>query len=505
MNGAAKTQDMAPIADARHVERDLFIGGEWVAPRSRRHYESIDPYRGLPWATAPDADERDVDAAVSAARAALTGPWGQMTGFQRAKIMRRVGDLIARDAAQLAEVESRDSGKLLREMKTQLDYIPEWFYYFAGMADKLQGATIASDRPNYAVFTEPVPVGVVAAIVPWNSPLMLLVWKLAPAMAAGCTIVAKPSDQTPISTLRLARLVHEAGVPGGVFNVVTGEGPGVGKTLVDHPGVDKIAFTGSTQTGKAIAAAAAQNLTRTSLELGGKSAQLVFADADVEAAVNGVVAGVFAASGQTCMAGSRLIAHEDVHDELIQRIIARAARITIGDPLQMASEMGPVNNAAQRDKITAMIDEAATAGARVHMCGNTIPDTGGYFVRPTVVSEVAADSALFTDEVFGPVLAVSRFAGEDEATALANQSVYGLAAGVWTNNVRTAHRVARQLRVGTVWINAYRVVAPNVPFGGFRHSGLGRENGLEAVLEYTETRATWIELSGNTRDPFTIG
>ncbi|RHW28392.1 aldehyde dehydrogenase [Nocardioides immobilis] len=486
------------------VEYDLFINGEWVSPVAGRRYPTANPYTGETWAQVGDADDADVDRAVKSARTALSGVWGTMTGFDRAALMRKLAELLRRDAARLAKLESRDSGKLLREMSTQTAYLPSWFDYFGGVADKIQGSTIPSDRPNFLVYTEEVPVGVVAAIVPWNSPLMLLVWKLAPAIAAGCTIVVKPSDQTPVTALELALLFEEAGFPPGVFNVVTGNGPRVGQALSAHPKVDKIAFTGSTATGALVAAAAAKNLTRVSLELGGKSAQIVFEDADVEATVNGIISGVFAATGQTCMAGARLLVHENMHDEVVRRVVARAETIVLGDPTEEATEMGPVNNQTQLAKITSMLEQAKAEGASF-ACGGPGGDTKGYFVRPTVVTNVSLDSALYREEVFGPVLAVATFTSEDEAVAMANATEFGLAAGIWTVDVRRAHRVARQLRAGTVWINAYRVVAPNVPFGGFGQSGIGRESGVDAVREFTETRATWVELSGATRDPFTIG
>jgi aldehyde dehydrogenase (NAD+) len=354
------------------------------------------------------------------------------------------------------------------------------------------------------VYTEKMPVGVVGAIVPWNSPLMLLVWKLAPALAAGCTIVAKPSDQTPVTALELAKLFDEAGFPPGVFNVVTGDGPDVGKALTRHPGVDKIAFTGSTQTGIDVATAAAQNLTRISLELGGKSAQLVFPDADLEAAANGIIAGVFAATGQTCMAGSRLLVHSSAHDELVDRVTSRAKTIVLGDPTDPKTEMGPLNNRSQFEKVQRLLDRARAEGA-TFACGGGPAGEGGYFIEPTVVLGARPQDTICREEVFGPVLAVLPFESETEAVELAHDSPYGLAAGVWTTDIRRGHRVARALRAGSVWINAYRIVAPNVPFGGFGHSGVGRENGAAAISEFTETKATWVELTGATRDPFTLG
>ncbi|MDT7725505.1 MAG: (Z)-2-((N-methylformamido)methylene)-5-hydroxybutyrolactone dehydrogenase [Actinomycetota bacterium] len=483
----------------------MVIDGARVEARSGARFDSIDPYAQSAWASAPDGDAADVDAAVSAARAALSGPWGALTGFGRAALMRRLGDLVARDAERLALLETRDSGKLLREMAGQLAYIPQWFYYYSGLADKLEGSSIPSDKPNFFAYTRREPVGVVAAIVPWNSPLLLLTWKLAPALAAGCTFVVKPSDHTPVTAIELAALIEEAGFPPGVFNVVTGAGPATGKALASHPDVDKVAFTGSTTTGISVAHAAADNLSRVTLELGGKSAQVVFPDADLDAAANGVIAGVFAASGQTCMAGARLLVHRSVHDELVAKIVTRAEKIVLGDPADPATEMGPMANAPQFDKVSGMLETARAEGATVASGGGPDGGLGGFFIRPTVLTGVAPASEVVREEVFGPVLAVLPFETEDEAVALANSSRYGLAASVWTKDIHRGHRIAHRLRAGTVWINAYRTVGPDVPFGGVKFSGLGRENGIEAVYEYTETKSVWVELSGDTRDPFTLG
>jgi (Z)-2-((N-methylformamido)methylene)-5-hydroxybutyrolactone dehydrogenase len=483
----------------------MMIGGQREQAASGRRYESVDPFRGRPWAVVADADAADVDRAVGAARAALDGPWGQLTGFGRARLLRAIGDLIARDADYLAELETRDNGKLAREMRGQMATLPEWFYYYAGLADKLEGSTIPADKPNFFVYTRREPIGVVAAIVPWNSPLLLLCWKLAPALAAGCTMVAKPSDYTPVSTIELAVRLAEAGVPDGVFNVVTGFGPAVGKALAAHPGVDKVAFTGSTQVGAEVAKAAAANITGTVLELGGKSAHLVFADADLDAASNGVVAGVFAATGQTCMAGSRLLVDRRVHDELVARIVARAERIKLGDPAAAETEMGPVATGPQYEKVLSFFSSAPAQGAKVATGGEPAAGLGGYFVRPTVLTDVTPEMTVACEEVFGPVLAVLPFDTEEEALALANGTRYGLAGAVWTKDVHRAHRVAHALKAGTVWINAYRVVGPDVPFGGYGLSGIGRENGIEAVHEYTQTKSVWVELTGGTRDPFTLG
>jgi len=487
----------------------MLVGGEWVDASSGKTFESVNPYTGRVWATAPEAGEEDVDRAVRAAREAFDeGPWGTMTGTERARLLRRLAELIADNAESIARVESTDNGKLLREMGGQMNALPEWYYYFAGAADKIHGETIPSDKPNFLLYTRREPIGVVGAIVPWNSPVLLLTWKLAPALAAGCTVVAKPAEQTPASVLEFASLFEEAGFPPGVFNVITGDGPTTGRALVRHPGVDKVAFTGSTETGIVVMKDAADHLAKVSLELGGKSPNIVFDDADLEAANNGVIAGIFAATGQTCMAGSRLFVQQKAHDELVGRLSQRAEAITLGDPFEAETEMGPVAFKEHLEKVQDAIRAGREEGAELVSGGNRPQEEGlkeGYFIEPTIFTQVNNDMGLARDEIFGPVLSVIPFEDEEELVRQANDTHFGLAAGIWTRDVQRAHRVAHALKAGTVWVNSYRTVSFNAPFGGYKMSGLGRENGVESIREYTQVRSVWVELSGQTRDPFSLG
>jgi aldehyde dehydrogenase (NAD+) len=483
----------------------MTIGGKATDAVSGATFETENPYTAAPWAVVPDAGSEDVDAAVAAARSALDGAWGSLTGFARAALMHRLGDLIGQNAERLARLEVNDSGKLYREMIGQLNGLGGWYHYFAGLADKIEGRQIPAPNPDYLVYTRREPVGVVAAITPWNSPLLLMTWKLAPALAAGATMVVKPSEHSPVATLVFAELLEQAGFPPGVLNVVTGQSRELGAALAGHPGVDKVAFTGSTATGRAVAKAAAENINKVTLELGGKSPQVVFDDADLTAAANGIISGVFAATGQTCMAGSRLIVHADVHDELVRLVAERAATIKLGDPNDPETEMGPVANRPQYRKLLGYLDTARQEGATVTYGGAPDAELGGFFVQPTVLTGVGPESTVVREEVFGPVLAALTFTTEEEALKLANDTTYGLAGAVWTKDIQRAHRIAGGIHAGTVWINAYRAVAPSVPFGGYNNSGLGRENGAHALDEYLEEKAVWVELSGKTRDPFTLG
>ena len=450
-----------------------------------------------------------MDRAVSAARNAFEDSWGRMLPGERARIMRQIAAAIGEHADYLAQVETRDNGKLIREMSGQANYLVNYYHYFAGAADKIHGEVIPTDKPTMLNYTMREPVGVVGAIVPWNSPLLLLSWKLAPALAAGCTMVAKPAEQTSASTLEFARLVLDnTDLPKGVFNVVTGYGPSAGAALAKHPGLDKLAFTGSSETGKLIAKYAAENHTRLSLELGGKSPNIVFEDANLDNAVNGIMEGIFAATGQTCMAGSRLLVHESIMAELLDKLAGRARQIRLGDPQSMDTEMGPVAFKEQLDKIKSYCKIGLDEGARL-VVGGKPPEradlTQGYFFEPTIFGDVHNRMRIAQEEIFGPVLCVIPFSTDEEAIKIANDIAFGLGAGIWTYNIQRAHRLAKAIKAGTVWVNNYRVVSYASPFGGYKASGYGRENGLEAIHGYTQVKSVWIELSDQIGDPFTLG
>lgn len=496
----------APAVAANLPRYQMLIGGEWVDADGGAVFESENPYLGAPWAEVPRAASADVDRAVHAARRAFRDrSWAGLTPTARGHLLRRLADLITREADRLAVIETRDNGKLITEMRTQLRYIPQWFHYFGGLADKIEGRVIPIDRPGMVNFTRDEPLGVVAAITPWNSPLMLATWKLAPALAAGNTIVWKPSEFSSISALEFGRLFEEAGFPPGVVNIVTGFGSEIGESLVSHPLVAKVAFTGGDRTGQSVYELAARSIKPVTLELGGKSANIVFADAQLDNAVRGVVSGIFAATGQTCIAGSRALIQRSIHDQFVEKLVALGKTARMGDPLLDTTQVGPITTRPQYKKVLDYIEIAKSEGATAMLGGGPAarPECGnGWFVEPTVFAGVGPRMRIAQEEVFGPVLSVIPFEDQEEAIAIANDTQYGLAAGVWTQNIRTAFTLAQRLEAGTVWVNTYRATSYLSPFGGYKRSGIGRESGLTAIREYLQEKSVWIDTIGEVPNPF---
>lgn len=489
------------------VRYENLINGEDRAPQAGRYLGSENPWTATVWAEIPRSAPEDIDLAVSAAAQAFISPaWRGIAPSRRAAMMRKLGDLVEQHAAALAAAETRDNGKTYGEMLRQMQNTAEWYRYYAGLCDKIEGVTIPVDAPGHLNYTLREPLGVIAMIIPWNSPVRLLAWKLAPALATGNTCVIKPSEHASTSVLQFARLIKQAGIPDGVVNVVCGLGAEVGPQLTDHPEVAKVAFTGGVGSGTAVYVAAAKRLRPATLELGGKSPNIVFADAPLDAAVNGVAAGIFASGGQSCVAGSRLLVHESIHDEFVARLAAEAAKIRCGDPMDPATHIGPVANAPQFQHIMRMIDDARNDGATLACGGNswTAP-AGGVFVRPTIFTDVTPQMRLAQQEVFGPVLAVIRFRDEAEAIALANNTRFGLGAGIWTQDIGRAHRVASQLNAGSVWINTYRMTSQTSPFGGYDLSGVGREGGQGMINAYLQTKSIWVNTTGNYPSAFPQG
>jgi phenylacetaldehyde dehydrogenase len=481
------------------IERDHpnLIGGDWAAGRSGQRLSVENPATGEVLTEVPASGPEDIDDGVTAARGAL-GPWKELPPTARAQLMWRLGDLIAEHSAELAQLDVLDNGKTFGDaMAVDLPLTTEIFRYYAGWVSKIEGRELPVSVPNFHTYTRREPMGVVGAIVPWNFPLLMCAYKLGPALAAGNTIVLKPAEQTPLSALRLGELVIEAGFPPGVVNIVTGDGPGAGAPLASHDGVDKVSFTGDYETGRKILDASRGNLKRVTLELGGKSPNIVFADADLDAAVEGSFGAVFFNQGQCCVAGARLFAHTDIAEDLVARLVEKARSVKLGNGLDETTHMGPLVSDVQLERVMGHVDRARSEGAKILVGGERAGGelANGHFMHPTVMTDVNPAMPVMQDEVFGPVLAVSTFDSEDEVIATANDVRFGLAAGVWTTDVRRAHRVSAALQAGTIWVNTYGMFDVAAPYGGFKMSGYGRELGEESLDAYLQSKTVWMNLA----------
>jgi acyl-CoA reductase-like NAD-dependent aldehyde dehydrogenase len=480
------------------IQNKLFINGDFVDARSGETFATINPATEETITDVASAGAEDVDAAVQAARAQMepVSEWQKMKPRDRAKVMWRMADLLTTRAAEIGRIETLDNGKPIFESQfVDTPAAAECLYYFAGWSGKVTGETIPV-ADNAFTYTLREPIGVVGAITPWNFPLMLAVWKIAPALACGNTVVIKPASNTALSLLKFAEYAKEAGLPAGVLNVIPGRGSVVGNAIVDHPGVDAIAFTGSTEVGKQLMARAAKTLKKVSLELGGKSPNIVFADADLDAAARGALNAIFYGKGEVCAAGSRLLVEESAHEELMSKVIERANKMTAGDPLHPKTRLGAIVSKEQMENVLSYIETGKNEGAKL-VAGGQRTDIGtgkGYFVQPTIFDDVTPDHRIAREEIFGPVLATLKFKDSDDAIAKANATVYGLAAAVWTRDVSKAHRIARAVKAGTVWVNTYNLYDPALPFGGFKESGFGRDQGKDALEKYTQTKSVWVNL-----------
>ncbi|MGZ8846422.1 MAG: aldehyde dehydrogenase family protein [Pyrinomonadaceae bacterium] len=478
----------------------LFIDGQFVDAESGKTFNSPNPATGETFAEVAEADKADVDKAVDAARKAFEGKWSKMSARDRGRLLYKLSQLIERDTAHLAELETSDNGKPIKE-STYIDIpsVVENFEYFAGWSTKIEGETIPVPGQMFN-YTLREPVGVCGQIIPWNFPLLMAAWKLAPALAAGTTVVLKPAEQTPVTAMEFAKLVQEAGFPEGVVNIIPGYGETAGAALASHKGIDKVAFTGSTEVGKLIAKAAADNLTKVSLELGGKAPNIIFADADLDQAVNGAMMGIFFNQGQVCCAGSRLFVEEKIKDEFLERFKEKAEKVKVGDPMDKATMMGPQVSAEQLDKIKSYVGIAREEGACV-LSGGGAPQLdpqfkNGYFFQPTIFSDVKNSMRVAQEEIFGPVTSVISFDNDDDLIRQANETIYGLSAGIWTRDITRAHSFAKAVKAGVVWINTYNMFNAASPFGGYKQSGYGREMGKHALELYTQVKSVWVDLSG---------
>src|SRR4051795_4179653 len=479
------------------MQQQLLINNEWRASAAGTTMDVVNPATEEVIAQVPSAAASDLDAAVSAARAALDGPWGQMSARERGRLVRKVGERVLERADEMARLETLHNGKPISESRhIEIPAAAECFEYYGGWSDKVMGETIPV-KGNYLTYTLREPIGVVAAIVPWNFPLLLASWKVAPALACGNTVVLKPASQTPLTAIALGEIAVEVGLPPGVLNVLTGPGSVLGQAIVEHPGIDKIAFTGDTSTGKGIMRGAAGTLKRITLELGGKSPNIVLGDADIDAAIRGATIGIFYGKGEVCAAGSRLLVDQTSKAEFIDKLAARARKMTAGDPMDPRTRFGALSSKKQLETVLGYIDAGKREGATL-VAGGARTDIGtgkGYFVQPTVFADVRPDMTIAREEIFGPVLASIEFADIDEAIARANDTPYGLAAGVWTRDIKKAHYIARKLQAGTVWINTYNVYDTAAPFGGYKASGFGREMSAHALEHYTQVKSVWVDLN----------
>jgi betaine-aldehyde dehydrogenase len=478
----------------------LFIDGKWVDAESGKTFETPNPATGATLAEVAEGDKADIDKAVAAARRAFEGKWSKVSARDRGRMLYKLAQLIEAKSGELAALETADNGKPIKETSyVDLPQVVENFEYFAGWATKIEGETIPVPGEMFN-YTLREPVGVCGQIIPWNFPLLMAAWKLAPALAAGNTVVLKPAEQTPVGAMELASLIQEAGFPDGVVNVVPGYGETAGAALASHPDIDKVAFTGSTEVGKLIAKAAADNLTKVSLELGGKAPNIIFADADMEQAVNGAMMGIFFNQGQVCCAGSRLFVDASIKDEFLERFKERAGRLKVGDPMDKSTQMGPQVSEEQLNRIKGYVDIAKGEGAQV-LAGGCPPQLEGdfqkgYFFQPTIFGDVKNSMRVAQEEIFGPVVSVITFEGEEDLIRQANEVVYGLSAGIWTKDITRAHRFAKAIKAGVVWINTYNMFNAASPFGGYKQSGYGREMGKHALEMYTHVKSVWVDLSG---------
>ena len=484
----------------------LYIDGQWVADANQECFPTINPYTSEPWALIPQATNAQVAAAIAAARRAFDHHWSKTSGLERQRLLNRLADLLEADADRLSRIETMDNGKVIRETRAQMVFAARAYRFFGGFADKIFGQSIPLDQRDVLDYTRREPAGVAVLITAWNSPMGLMSNKLAPAIAAGCTVVVKPSEHASASTLEFAKLVEQAGFPPGVFNVVTGDHR-VGQALLENGRIDRVSFTGSPGVGRQIASAAGRLLVPSTLELGGKSPNIIFEDADLKKAIVGALAGIFAATGQTCIAGSRLLVQRKLVGEVTETLVERAKKIRLGDPSDMSTEMGTAANEPQFNRILKSIEGAANDGARLLTGGGRARGAGlqkGFFIEPTIFGDVDNAMPIAQEEVFGPVLSIIPFDTEEEAVAIANQSKYGLASGVWTTNLARALRVSREIHSGMVWVNTYRALAVMAPFGGVKDSGFGRERGEAALGEYISVKNVMIDFSDAERDPFAL-